>query len=105
MRIVLEISELNEGTESPWWFIVRPQSRGFLTDPEAIAHCITGPFFSREEAEHELNSRRYDYGHKAIVWCGSGYRSSQYKNALRQRKPKLNLLARIARLWGSTHDR
>ncbi len=82
-RIQIDVSSENEGTDSPWWFIVSPRS-GFLSNPEAIASCITGPFFSREEAEEQLTRRRYDYSKKAIVWCASGYHSGQYKTALRE---------------------
>lgn len=81
IKVTVEISGDNESTSFPWWFIVRPGS-GFNSNPENVAHCITGPFFSRAEAERQLNCRRYDYGPKAIVWCGSGYRSGQYRDAL-----------------------
>lgn len=86
MKIELEVSEKNEGTESPWWFIVSPKF-GTTSKIEHIVHCITGPFFSRESAEAKLNGRRYHYGKKAIVWCASGYDSFEYKQAIRNAKP------------------
>lgn len=88
MEIKLIVSEENEGTESPWWMIIKPQ-QNFSKGEQGIcniAGMITGPFFSREEAEDELKNRRYDYGQNAVVWCASGYNSWQYKNALRKAK-------------------
>lgn len=81
MKVEIEVSEENEGTSFPWWFIVRP-GQGFNSNPENVAHCITGPFFSRAEAEEQLNRRRYEYGKKAIVWCGSGYHTGRYRRAI-----------------------
>lgn len=80
MKIELQISDENEGTSYPWWFIVDP-GRHFKS-AEGTAMCITGPFFSREEAEEQLSRRRYDYGKQAIVWCGSGYHSGRYRKAI-----------------------
>ena len=98
MKIELEISEKNEATDSPWWFLVDPQP--LLNTMEGIADhgevpsaddiintiamsSIEGPFFSREKAEEYLNRRKYAYSVETIVWCGSGYHSDQYKNAIR----------------------
>lgn len=64
MRIALNVSEANEGTDSPWWMIVSPRQI-LRPSVESIVSCITGPFFSREEAEAQLNVRRYDYGKDA----------------------------------------
>ena len=72
----------NEGTESPWWAIVMPRQI-MSKNAEQIAQCIVGVFFSRESAENHLNSRRYEYGNDAIVYCFSGYWSRQYKQAVR----------------------
>lgn len=82
MKIQIEVSEQNEGTDSPWWMIVEPLC-GPRRTAEIVAHCVTGPFFSREDAEAQLKNRRYDYHKDAIVWCASGYHSGQYKRALR----------------------
>lgn len=72
-----------ESTSWPWWFIVSPGNHiRFATKEKfsyAIAMSITGPFFSRESAENHRLSRIYDYGKDSIVWCGSGYHSSDYK--------------------------
>lgn len=76
----------NECTDSPYWLIIEPRGRNIKTRIEDIANCITGPFFSREDAENHLKTRRYNFSDKARVWCFSGYWSEKYKNALRNIK-------------------
>jgi hypothetical protein len=83
MRIELEVSEKNEGTESPYWLIIDPR-QAMRCDVAEIASMITGPFFSREAAENHLRNRRYAFGKNAGVWCHSGYSSAQYKYACKQ---------------------
>lgn len=90
MKIHIEVSEKNEGTETPWWIIVEPLNLQ-RRKAENVAHCVTGPFFSREEAELELSGRRYDYHKDAIVWCASGYRSGQYREAIRHERANQEL--------------
>ena len=85
MKITLNVSEENEATEFPWWLIIDPEqnlskSKGSC---QVIADMITGPFFSRKEAEDHLRSRRYAFGTNAVVYCHSGYWSKQYKEAIR----------------------
>lgn len=87
MKITLDISEQNESTSFPWWFIVNPHF-GTTSNPENVASCVTGPFFSREEAENELKYRSYDYSKKAIVWCGSGYHTNSYRKAIQNGESK-----------------
>lgn len=82
MKITLEVSEDCEATESPWWAIVDP-SQNMRAGLACAAGQITGPFFSRAEAEAQLKLTRYNYGKHANVWCFSGYHSRQYKEALR----------------------
>ena len=85
MKIEIEVSDECEGTESPWWMIVDP-SQNLRTDESGaayVAEMITGPFFSRAEAQRELSARRYAYGKGAIVWCASRYRTEQYEDACR----------------------
>ena len=87
MRIELEVSDENEGTESPWWSIIDPR-QNMRTGQEAchnIAGMITGPFFSREAAQEHLETRRYNFGKNAVVFCHSGHWSRQYKEACRAR--------------------
>lgn len=86
MKIELEVSEENESTASPWWVILDPSLLHCEGDDNGIhniAGMVTGPFFSREEAETELSSRRYDYGEHAVVYCCSGYWARQYRQACR----------------------
>jgi hypothetical protein len=94
----------NEGTESPYWLIIDPQPViGRLVgideegEPyeaelsaytlkslhEAIPNCITGPYFSRAEAEEHLKGRHYAFSKSAYVYCHSGYYARQYKNFCR----------------------
>ena len=80
MKIEIEVSEKNESTRAPWWMIVDPR-QNFKTDEKgayAIARMITGPFFSRKEAEDALKRKRYNYGKGALVWCASGFLTQQY---------------------------
>jgi len=84
LKIEIDVSEENEGTDSPWWLIVDPKQ---MMRPEAhtvAMSMITGPFFSREEAEDHLRSRRHAFSRRAVVWCHSGYWSRQYKEKYRE---------------------
>lgn len=83
MKIQLEISEENESTSYPWWVIIVPTwtTKGIISDVD-ICHHIEGPFFSRQEAQTELGSRRHFYGKRAAVYCLSGYCSGQYRRAI-----------------------
>ena len=80
MKIEIEVSEECECTRSPWWMIIDTR-QNFRTDREAshnISAMITGPFFSREEAELVLDRRRYNFGKGAVVFCASGVDTIQY---------------------------
>lgn len=84
LKIEIEVSEDNEATSFPWWCIVDPR-QNFNTNDDgvhAVAHMITGPFFSRDSAESHLKNRRYAFGKNPHVYCMSGYWSSEYKNAI-----------------------
>ena len=81
MEITLNVSEDAEGTAAPWWLIVDPKQ---MMKPDAAAvvmGMITGPFFSREEAEDVLKARRHHYSDRAVVWCHSGCCTREYKKA------------------------
>jgi len=67
----------NEATEAPYWLIIDPDQ---MMSPkiDRVASMITGPFFSRADADDQLAHRRYDYSAKAGVWCFSGYYSDKY---------------------------
>lgn len=79
-EVKIEISELNEGTDTPWWVILDPK-QNMRADVNVLANMITGPFFSRDAAESHMRNRRYAFGQKATVYCMSGYWSRQYKEA------------------------
>lgn len=83
MKIELEVSSEAEGTSAPWWMIIDPEQN--LSKGEdgvyRIAHMITGPFFSRKEAQDWLDKTRYNFGPNAVVYCHSGHQSKQYEKA------------------------
>lgn len=90
MKIELEISEKNEGTSAPWWAIIDPR-QNFETGNHGlhnIANMITGPFFSREDAEMFLHRTRYNFGRNAAVFCFSGYYSYEYSSAIKDAEKK-----------------
>jgi len=77
----------NEATDSPYWLIIDPctlernRDDDEAEDPDIyrVAHCISGIFFSRKDAEDFLEATRYNYSDKARVYCHSGWRSRKYK--------------------------
>jgi hypothetical protein len=84
-KIEIEVSEENEGTSCPWWMIIDPQ-QNFSKQRDAchvIASMITGPFFSREEAQTFLDRTRYNFGKNAVVYCASGCYAKQYADKVR----------------------
>ena len=84
MKIELEVSEDNEYNRSAFWLIIDP-SQMMKPDPADVAmRMVTGLFLSREEAEKELNSRRYDYGKNAVVWCSCSQSGTQYDKVYRE---------------------
>lgn len=83
-QITLEVDlEKNEMTDSPYWLIIDPR-QVFKCDVDLIAGMITGPFFSRKEAQDHLEARHYGFSKRAKVYCHSGYWSQQYKDACRK---------------------
>jgi hypothetical protein len=92
MKITIEVSEENEGTDSPWWAIIDPK-QNFKIDDQSIydiAGMITGPFFSRESAQRHLDSARHHFGKNPHVFCFSGYRSPEYKTAYKEAERNLS---------------
>lgn len=83
MKIELEVSIENEGTAEPYWLILDPHQ---MMSPDCydLASMITGPFFSRQEAENVLKSRSHHYSNRAVVYCHSGCYSNQYSSAYRK---------------------
>ena len=53
MKITIEVSEKNEGTSAPYWLILDPK-QNMPCSVGVLGGQIVGPFFSREEAENEL---------------------------------------------------
>ena len=92
MKIELDVSMDNEGTNAPWWMIVDPCQMMSPNAAEVAMGMVTGPFFSREEAKSELTNRRYDYGSDAVVWCASGCNTKQYLQAWREAEDLLKEL-------------
>ncbi|MGD9159640.1 MAG: hypothetical protein PVG39_14600 [Desulfobacteraceae bacterium] len=89
MKITLDVSEKNEGTEAPWWVICDPCPM-IQPDPYLVMmRMITGPFFSREAAEKHLNVHRHNFSERAVVYCASGCYSPQYDSAYREAEKKL----------------
>lgn len=82
--IMIDVSEKNEGTRAPWWAIVDPRQNMRCSVHEAAGQ-ITGPFFSREEAQGFLTATRYNFSDRAQVYCLSGTYSRQYRDALENR--------------------
>ena len=80
MKITLEVSEDNEATSYPWWVIL-DAGQNMSLDIRVLANQITGPFFSRENAERHLQRSRYNFGKRARVYCMSGHNSLQYRQA------------------------
>lgn len=85
MKIEIEVSEENECTSAPWWLIIDPRQNFSKGDDGVtnIAFMITGPFFSREEAEGVLQRQRYNFGKGAKVWCHSGCHTVQYASKVK----------------------
>ena len=67
----------NEGTAAPWWMIIDPR-QNMRCDIYEAASYITGPFFSREDAESFLKATRYNFSSRAKVYCHSGCYSKKY---------------------------
>lgn len=88
MRIELEVSIENEGTRSPWWVIVDPKQMMKPDCHEVMIGMITGPFFSRKDAQEHLESRPYRFSKRAVVYCASGCDSYQYDKAYSEAESK-----------------
>jgi hypothetical protein len=82
MKIEIEVSEKNEGTRAPWWAIIDP-TQNMRCDIFEAARQITGPYFSREEAQGFLDATRYNFSARARVFCFSGCYSRQYDKAFK----------------------
>lgn len=94
MKITLEVSTETESTSSPWWTIIDPKQNlrvDTSTDNQPlhdIASMITGPFFSRKEAEDYLQGAKHHFSKNAKVFCHSGNYSRQYDSAYREARKR-----------------
>jgi hypothetical protein len=70
----------NDGTSDPWWAIVENTKKMQRV-------VLAGPFFSREKATAELESRRYFYGPKPYVYCFSAFANRDWHKAMDMLKP------------------
>jgi len=84
VKIELEVSENKEATAYPYWMIIDPRQNfhGGNRGVAVVASMITGPFFSRKEAEFALETRRHHFGVSACVYCLSGHMTEKYRAAL-----------------------
>ena len=82
-RIEIIIDKLksgnNESTSAPYWIILDPK-QNMDCNIHVLAGMITGPFFSRKDAQEFLERTRYNFSDRAIVYCHSGHNSSDYYN-------------------------
>jgi len=67
----------NEATNAPYWLILDPK-QNMECNIHALAGQITGPFFSRKDAQEFLEATRYNFGTRAVVYCHSGCYSRKY---------------------------
>jgi len=80
-----------EATRSPYWLILDPR-QNMSCDIYELAGQITGPFFSREDAQLHLESKRYRFSKRAKVFCHSGtysYKYEQLWDEIESKKGKL----------------
>ena len=75
----------NEFTDSPYWLILDPE-QNLSRDIDLLAGQITGPFFSREDAQSFLNKTRYNFSNRAKVYCLSGAKSAKYSDFFKKLK-------------------
>lgn len=81
LQVTVTVSTECEMTRSPWWIIIDPKQNMRMSLHEAASQ-ITGPFFSRKEAQDFLDATRYNFSHRAKVYCHSGCYSRQYDKAM-----------------------
>lgn len=88
-----------EATDSPWWVIIKP--RGMIHSASDISSRLTGPFFSRQDAQDHVNARKHAFNDKTEIWCLSGYWSRKFKLMYRDMhsstSPLLPLQKRLAK--------
>jgi len=90
MKAIDEITDTligtdNEATNAPYWLILDPR-QNMSCDIHELASQVTGPFFSREDAQNYFSATRYNFGPRARVFCHSGHHSRKYYNLCRELK-------------------
>ena len=85
MKIEINVSDEVESTASPYWLILDPK-QNMSGDLYVLASMITGPFFSRSEAELVLKERSHHYSKRARVFCHTGCYTHQYDNQCQRNK-------------------
>jgi len=94
MKIEINISDEVESTASPYWLILDPK-QNMTVSLYALASMITGPFFSRNEAERVLKDRSHHYSKRARVFCHTGCYTHQYDDKCQRNKyPELNFVSK-----------
>lgn len=83
LKFLIDVSPANEGTDSPWWVIIDPRQM-MSPDAGSVGDMVTGPFFSREDAQEHLEARSHAFTSRAVVYCMTGYWSGQYKRKWRE---------------------
>ena len=73
----------NEGTASPYWMILDPR-QNMNMDVYMLASQISGPFFSREDAQTYMDNRRHHFSRRAKVFCHPGHFSHKYENLCKE---------------------
>jgi hypothetical protein len=67
-----------EFTSAPYWLIIDMNDKTEISDIREVASMVTGPFFSRKDAQAYLDARRYNFSDGARVYCKSGHESPKY---------------------------
>lgn len=67
-----------EFTSAPYWLIIDTDGKREISGIREVASMITGPFFSRKDAQDYLDARRYNFSDGAKVYCKSGHESPKY---------------------------
>lgn len=67
----------NEATAAPYWLILDPK-QNMCCGVHELASQISGPFFSRGDAQNFLDRTRYNFSKKARAYCHSGHMSMKY---------------------------
>lgn len=68
-----------EATAHPYWMIIDPRQ---MMKPAVgdVASMVTGPFFSRQEANNWLDRCRHRFSDRARVYCASGLCSDGWRS-------------------------